>query len=403
MSSPFELPQLDFPSMMEFQSTPNARKEVKQSGFVRPLATLGNENLPPRKIQKKTKSSLTQEKATCSQNTEQSTCCLTMPREQLLVTSRAEFDDFVKRQTNGRKLTKEERKEVARQRQLIKNRITAANSRQRKKEYQTQLETKCAELTKSEAELREKVAALEAENEKMKQDLSFFHSFVGTNSVTSGLINSIKTAKKQIEMATPAMITAAKYILLFFLVIHLAFAFSMSSGTQIPLATKSVEWYTPVVDSLANAPPLLRKDEFSSSSPSSPTDEPWIPDIEPHVPTLMPPKQEPQYESLPTFTEQMQNKSKNEKELEFNFVTPNYVPAPVPFDSEKTEESSSSVIDFNSLNIDELLASSNGTFAFSDEDLSFEYWESLFSSIATENSLEICQQSSSSLLTSSPN
>merc|ERR1711862_1065291 len=103
---------------------------------------------PPKKKQKISQTSK-------KQNT--TVTCVTLPREKLLVFSRPQLDEFVANITKGRSLTKEEKKEVSRQRKLIKNRNSAAASRQRKKQHQDSLESKHLELLNQQNSLKENI------------------------------------------------------------------------------------------------------------------------------------------------------------------------------------------------------------------------------------------------------
>merc|ERR1712063_36862 len=272
----FATPSYDFPVLADQNNETTALGKGSRASRL-------NTNHPPTKIQKATKSSLTKTRAKKTSKTHKITA-VTLPRETLLVTSRPEFDSFVASVSKGRQLTEEEKKEVSRQRQLIKNRKTAAISRQRKKERQERLEAQYKELTESQHRLKERLAGLETQNQQMRQEISFFENLVRSNPVASSVWEKLKWAKKQYSMASPSMIQAAKYLCLFLLLIQLSFAFSLNSSTSFQAPTKTIEWG-----------PIVEPNRFVSETP--PVKEEAIWPEQTHVPTLMPPKDLETFES----------------------------------------------------------------------------------------------------------
>lgn len=138
---------------------------------------------------------------------------VTVPRDLLLTFTRQDLDTFVQQATQGRKLTKEQRQEVSRQRKLIKNRKSAAASRKRKKEQLGTLEEHHAVLSDKNSELKEKFAALRSTNTAIKDELNFLKNLVHSNPAISRFFRNIQSARKQYENASVAMKQAGTILL----------------------------------------------------------------------------------------------------------------------------------------------------------------------------------------------
>jgi hypothetical protein len=115
---------------------------------------------------------------------------VTLSREALLNTSSEDFDDLVSAIQARRSLTEAEKKEVRRQKRLIKNRESAATSRNRKKQA---LENLAEENKKLKDELEyqnSRWAAVEAMLQRTGQLKSFLSEFgapIGHNKKTAGM------------------------------------------------------------------------------------------------------------------------------------------------------------------------------------------------------------------------
>ena len=144
---------------------------------------------------------------------------VTLSREQLLTFTRPDLDKFVASAVPNRKLTKAERKEVSRQRKLIKNRNSAAASRQRKKTHQQQVEQSLDRLVQEQAAVRERMARLQAENQRMRDEVGFIQRMVSRHPI--GQVWQRQQAKKQWEFAPRGVKMVAKLFLLFLLNQHL--------------------------------------------------------------------------------------------------------------------------------------------------------------------------------------
>lgn len=93
-----------------------------------------------------------------------------LPREKLLVLSSNELDQVAEKFKSERPLTPQEAEELRRQRRLIKNRESAAQSRQRKKDLMEQLQQKLDEVQQENTSLKQLVQDLQKENACLKQN-----------------------------------------------------------------------------------------------------------------------------------------------------------------------------------------------------------------------------------------
>ena len=101
-----------------------------------------------------------------------------LSREELLNLSSKKFEEYVRRFMAKRDLTSEERRELKRQRRLIKNRESAQASRQRKKNYVETLEQQVATLNGENNRLREHITALSTENKNLKDEVIYLHDMI---------------------------------------------------------------------------------------------------------------------------------------------------------------------------------------------------------------------------------
>jgi hypothetical protein len=82
-----------------------------------------------------------------------------LPRDSLVFMTSDALDEWQKRLQAARTLSADDKKELQRQRRLVKNRESAQLSRQRKKGYIGQLELRLTELSRAHDELTAKVCA----------------------------------------------------------------------------------------------------------------------------------------------------------------------------------------------------------------------------------------------------
>jgi len=126
---------------------------------------------------------------------------LTLDRGTLLTITSGEFDDMVSRVSSQRELTSDEVKEVRRQKRLIKNRESAALSRDRKKQAMQSLRTENERLKEELASFRSKQQDMESRNTYMQsllQKTSHWADYVtkfGTSTTTSNNNTSLSSSR----------------------------------------------------------------------------------------------------------------------------------------------------------------------------------------------------------------
>jgi len=120
-----------------------------------------------------------------------------LSREHLLALSSQTFEDYIRKLQSIRDITTEEKKEIKRQRRLIKNRESAQASRQRKKSYLDKLEQKVAAISSVNAQLREQLNAMQTanrtlnnENKSLKDQVARLQTALQKTSIASNLIES---------------------------------------------------------------------------------------------------------------------------------------------------------------------------------------------------------------------
>lgn len=103
---------------------------------------------------------------------------LNFTRDELLVMTSEDFEGRISRLSALRPLTASEKNTIKRQRRLIKNRESAQASRQRKKDYVDDLESKVESLVSSNARLKEDFASLTSENAQLNNEVEFLNQLV---------------------------------------------------------------------------------------------------------------------------------------------------------------------------------------------------------------------------------
>eukprot|EP01129_Flabellula_baltica_P003525 TRINITY_DN13282_c0_g1_i1.p1 TRINITY_DN13282_c0_g1~~TRINITY_DN13282_c0_g1_i1.p1 ORF type:complete len:514 (+),score=151.50 TRINITY_DN13282_c0_g1_i1:35-1576(+) len=104
-------------------------------------------------------------------NPETNGCLVTFERKDLLQISSEEFDDYFERLASFKTITKSDKKEISRQRKLIKNRESAKESRQRKKSHVASLEQKVNDLTERNVNLQAALNSANQENMHLRMEL----------------------------------------------------------------------------------------------------------------------------------------------------------------------------------------------------------------------------------------
>jgi len=116
---------------------------------------------------------------------------VTLTRDQLLSFTSDDIDEFEREITSKRSLTPAERKEMKRQRRLIKNRESAQQSRQRKKGRVDELEHVVEELNGVNKSLNEKLNNLEAESTILRAEVAQLVGVIRESPMLSGLLRNV--------------------------------------------------------------------------------------------------------------------------------------------------------------------------------------------------------------------
>eukprot|EP01097_Dermamoeba_algensis_P002782 TRINITY_DN2101_c0_g1_i1.p1 TRINITY_DN2101_c0_g1~~TRINITY_DN2101_c0_g1_i1.p1 ORF type:complete len:484 (-),score=94.25 TRINITY_DN2101_c0_g1_i1:54-1505(-) len=119
---------------------------------------------------------------------------VSLPRDQLLEFSSEDLENFVNSIKMTRALTEEEKKEISRQRRLIKNRESAMASRIRKKSHVDELEKQVEELKHKNLQLQSRVTLLELQNKQLQQQVESLATKNAEASTTEPI--GIKTENK---------------------------------------------------------------------------------------------------------------------------------------------------------------------------------------------------------------
>eukprot|EP01097_Dermamoeba_algensis_P003547 TRINITY_DN2448_c0_g1_i1.p1 TRINITY_DN2448_c0_g1~~TRINITY_DN2448_c0_g1_i1.p1 ORF type:complete len:457 (-),score=119.89 TRINITY_DN2448_c0_g1_i1:230-1600(-) len=109
-----------------------------------------------------------------------------LTRDDLLKLSSDTLDNLAQTLASTRPLTDDERKQLKKQKRLIKNRESAQLSRQRKKVYLEDLEVKVSRLTEENDDIRRSLTSISEENRRVKEELFYWqHLALKTNEVPS--------------------------------------------------------------------------------------------------------------------------------------------------------------------------------------------------------------------------
>jgi hypothetical protein len=95
---------------------------------------------------------------------------LILSREELLTLTSTQYEAMITQVRSVRELTAAEKRDVKRQRRLIKNRESAQASRQRKKTYVEELEKRLAELSNENTMLRQTSLIIQNENSLLRAE-----------------------------------------------------------------------------------------------------------------------------------------------------------------------------------------------------------------------------------------
>jgi len=93
-------------------------------------------------------------------------------------------------------------KEIKKQRRMLKNRLSAHESRMRKKNHIDELEAQIAEINKDRDELRQKVDQLNTENQLLKKEVDVLRKETADNTVIQSVLNGVSNLSTSSEPTT---------------------------------------------------------------------------------------------------------------------------------------------------------------------------------------------------------
>ncbi len=100
---------------------------------------------------------------------------VTLPREQILVITTAEYDEYATHARLTRALSPAEEKELQRQRRLVKNRVYAQESRNKKKQIVVDVESKLELLQRENEQLKTELNRVNLENAALRNQVELLN------------------------------------------------------------------------------------------------------------------------------------------------------------------------------------------------------------------------------------
>ncbi|EFA83420.1 putative basic-leucine zipper transcription factor [Heterostelium album PN500] len=116
---------------------------------------------------------------------------VSLSKDQLNTFSSTEMEEYEHVNQNIRELSSQEKKDLKRQKRLIKNRESAHLSRQRKRERLTELEHRVEELTHNSGSLNKALTGLESENMVLKAEVNQLIDVIKDSPVLTALFFAI--------------------------------------------------------------------------------------------------------------------------------------------------------------------------------------------------------------------
>eukprot|EP01098_Paradermamoeba_levis_P009063 TRINITY_DN3755_c0_g1_i1.p1 TRINITY_DN3755_c0_g1~~TRINITY_DN3755_c0_g1_i1.p1 ORF type:complete len:443 (-),score=138.98 TRINITY_DN3755_c0_g1_i1:243-1454(-) len=164
---------------------------------------------------------------------------LALTRDDLLKFSSETLENLAQTLASARSLTEEERKQLKKQKRLIKNRESAQLSRQRKKYYLEELEKKISILTGENHNLTRRLGLLEEENKTLREESLQLKNLLHSSPQLSSALTCTsvpppttrKTVHKEIKKQVN-MKTAGVYLLIVLLSFGLFFNLKKDSISQ---------------------------------------------------------------------------------------------------------------------------------------------------------------------------
>eukprot|EP01098_Paradermamoeba_levis_P001909 TRINITY_DN1219_c0_g1_i1.p1 TRINITY_DN1219_c0_g1~~TRINITY_DN1219_c0_g1_i1.p1 ORF type:complete len:317 (-),score=56.49 TRINITY_DN1219_c0_g1_i1:273-1223(-) len=203
---------------------------------------------------------------------------VSLPRDQLLKFSSEDLEKFVNSVLATRSLTYEEKKEVSRQRRLIKNRESALASRIRKKSYVDELEKQVSDLKQEKSQLQSQLSQLEMRCRQLQQKVDSFTKNMKTeendNTVMVKIEEKIDVVPSMSPLAYPSLwnsvgktqkgIRATSGICLFIILFSFGLFFQNLNFTRAPPS----KFTTPRVPDVEFHNPFARRSGPASARPN---------------------------------------------------------------------------------------------------------------------------------------
>jgi len=143
---------------------------------------------------------------------------ITLSRDELLSYTSKQFEEYVQKLEHNKSLSGEEKKELKRQRRLIKNRESAQASRQRKKNYIEELEKKVSDLTNENLSLRENVETLSKRSSSYEKKFNNSNTMLAKCILFKFFVSSVRflTSKNKQDNMTHAKATGVVLLIMMF-------------------------------------------------------------------------------------------------------------------------------------------------------------------------------------------
>ncbi|KAM9959875.1 hypothetical protein ACTFIR_000976 [Dictyostelium discoideum] len=131
-----------------------------------------------------------------------STTTFGLNKEELNTFTTTDMNNYVKQANMVKELSQVEKKELKRQKRLIKNRESAHLSRQRKRERLTDLEHRVEELSSNSIDINKTLSSLENENLILKAEVGQLFEVINDSPVLSALFYKIASLSQQPQKDT---------------------------------------------------------------------------------------------------------------------------------------------------------------------------------------------------------
>ena len=163
---------------------------------------------------------------------------ISFTRNELLQISSDQFDEYVEKLEKFRKLVKEDKKEIVRQRRLIKNRESAKESRRRKKSHVARLEEKVNRLTEMNNTLQSNYNTVTKENMSLKFELDRMRKTLAENGIVGSVQSGINNVFRPYEEKTVGT-------LMFVVLLSFGLFFALSANDNSPFSIEDQPEFKP--------------------------------------------------------------------------------------------------------------------------------------------------------------